>query len=639
MSERYSKLFALPENLYAVGAPVVIAAGALLKDNQTGKVLTQLKIQNINDKAVKAATVSIVPLDTVEKPLGEAVSYQYLDLNAARDADFGQKTPVALPDTATRAFSASVSEVIFADNTVWTASETAWEPLSAPMPLEQAFDDKELVTQYRIKYDENCKCIFKREKDLWRCACGALNHENERLCHRCQKEAAILAAFDLDELKASKEKRLEIARQKAAEEKAVAEAKIAKTKKTAKKAAPFAIAAIILIVAVGLFVSHMIKMQNYPARAFYDYVSENGAYSEEVSLPFYAESSSDVPTSFSGYAVELSNDNTPNMLKMGNNICTIWVEENNRGEFWYQNRADLGNDVNMDFIARLTCTSKGKNLDYTCTIDNVITLPDGKANIVFNGSIAPSGYHMADNVSINDMWLESPDMSSDELSDFQVTEAMKESYVATITTQTAMFLANFNSYLQGKTDVTIADFGFSDEVSSYSPNELSGRLLETLMTQSFTEAYAQLSTMPTDGSTVKEYKELIEKYLPYCGNFIEAEVIVSGKEKTTDTYTLISDFYRAPSGEVYWKAGSSDGSGNVYIGNNQHYPFISAESKQMLVNDTMTVEYDFNATYSNYHCKATFQSGEIIVTVTDDYNVEYGWEPKEVASIRYTAVK
>ena len=32
MSERYSRLFKLQENLYAEGAPVVIAAGTLLKD-------------------------------------------------------------------------------------------------------------------------------------------------------------------------------------------------------------------------------------------------------------------------------------------------------------------------------------------------------------------------------------------------------------------------------------------------------------------------------------------------------------------------------------------------------------------------------------------------------------------------------
>ena len=39
MSERYTKLFDLSENLYTESAPVVIAAGAILKDNQTGKIL------------------------------------------------------------------------------------------------------------------------------------------------------------------------------------------------------------------------------------------------------------------------------------------------------------------------------------------------------------------------------------------------------------------------------------------------------------------------------------------------------------------------------------------------------------------------------------------------------------------------
>ena len=52
MSERYSRLFSLSENLYAEGAPVLIAAGALLKDNETGKVLAQLKLRSISDKKI-----------------------------------------------------------------------------------------------------------------------------------------------------------------------------------------------------------------------------------------------------------------------------------------------------------------------------------------------------------------------------------------------------------------------------------------------------------------------------------------------------------------------------------------------------------------------------------------------------------
>lgn len=123
MSERYSKLFALSENLYSAGAPVVIAAGALQKDNQTGKVFAQLKIRNIQDKVIKAATVKITPFDTVGKPLGGTVDYQYLDLAAGRDTDFGQKTPVMLKEAATRSFAVSVSEVIFSDNSIWTASD------------------------------------------------------------------------------------------------------------------------------------------------------------------------------------------------------------------------------------------------------------------------------------------------------------------------------------------------------------------------------------------------------------------------------------------------------------------------------------------------------------------------------------
>lgn len=82
MSERYSKLFALPENLYATGSPVIIAVGALLKDNQTGKVLALLKLCNIGMKAIKAATVQVKPLGTTDKPLDENVTCQYLDLHA-----------------------------------------------------------------------------------------------------------------------------------------------------------------------------------------------------------------------------------------------------------------------------------------------------------------------------------------------------------------------------------------------------------------------------------------------------------------------------------------------------------------------------------------------------------------------------
>ena len=251
MSNRYARLFASPENLYSAGAPVVIAAGALLKDTQTNKVLVQLKLRNIQDKAIKAATVTLTPLDTVNQPLGSAVQHQYLDLTAARDEDFGQKLPIFLPDPAARAFSAAVTQVIFSDNSIWTSAGAPWEPLSAPVPLMNAFRDPELVKQYQIKFGSDCKFAFKAEQDLWYCSCGALNHQSEEACHNCRRTSAYLSELDLEQLKADRDERL----QREAAEKAAAEAKAKKARKLAMILVP---AAIVVIVA-GALISGSLK--------------------------------------------------------------------------------------------------------------------------------------------------------------------------------------------------------------------------------------------------------------------------------------------------------------------------------------------------------------------------------------------
>lgn len=231
MSERYTKLFSLSENLYAETSPVVIAAGALLKDNATGKVLAQLKFRNITGKTVKALRVRITPLDTVGAPLGEAVSHQYLDLSAERNDEFGQKAPITLPDVATRAFSASVTEAIFADNSHWSGTDASWEPLPAPAYLSSVLRDWELEKQYCLKFGENCRYSPMEHKDLWYCACGALNTKGESRCHKCNNALSALLSLDMDALKAAKDERLAAEVKKAEEEKAAAEEQAKKVTK------------------------------------------------------------------------------------------------------------------------------------------------------------------------------------------------------------------------------------------------------------------------------------------------------------------------------------------------------------------------------------------------------------------------
>lgn len=275
MSERYSKLFALPENLYAAGSPVVIAAGALLKDNQTGKVIAQLKMRNISQKPIKAAKVSIHPLDTVDNPLGGKIEYQYLDLSAARDEDFGQKAPVALPDAATRSFTASVEEIVFADNSIWTATGEPWEVLDTPGSL-RSIGDAELIKQYRLKYGNNCKNLPLLHKDLWYCACGELNRQGEAECHRCQKSLALLEQIDMDALR--KERDTRVAAEKEQAEKEAAEAK-AHAKKMGQIAAIVVPILVVLIVA-AVIISNSVKKSN--AYEFALSLVESGQYEDAI---------------------------------------------------------------------------------------------------------------------------------------------------------------------------------------------------------------------------------------------------------------------------------------------------------------------------------------------------------------------
>lgn len=217
MSERYGKVFSLPENLYAEGAPVIIAAGALLKDNQTGRVVAQLKLRNISPKTIKAVTVRLFPMNTAGQPLGDAVRYEYLDLSSNRDADFGSKSAIPMPDKTTRSFGIRVAEVIFADNSAWNANDAAWEPLEKPEALDSRLDS-EMVKQFQIEYGSRAKNFLLEQKDLWHCICGAVNRREETVCHSCQKSIYDLKNLDLETLKERKDQRVAKEQEQAAQE-------------------------------------------------------------------------------------------------------------------------------------------------------------------------------------------------------------------------------------------------------------------------------------------------------------------------------------------------------------------------------------------------------------------------------------
>lgn len=271
MSERYSKVFSLPENLYADGAPVIIAAGALLKDNQTGRVVAQLKLRNISPKTIKAATVCLFPMNTAGQPLGDAVRYEYLDLSSTRDTDFGSKSAIPMPDKTARSFGIRVAEVIFADNSAWSNSDVIWESLKKPEALDSRLDG-EMVKQFRMEYGAGTKNFLLEQKDLWHCICGAVNRQGETQCHSCGKSIHDLKKLDLEALREHKEQRLVKEQEQAAK-------KAAATQKTMKTLAAVLVVAAVFCIVASFVVGAIKKNKAYNDAAL---LMEQGKYEEAI---------------------------------------------------------------------------------------------------------------------------------------------------------------------------------------------------------------------------------------------------------------------------------------------------------------------------------------------------------------------
>ena len=260
MAERFTRAYTLPEGLYTPGAPILIAAGALLKDNQTGQMLAQLKIKNISAKEIKATTVKLIAFDTADRKLEAGAEQQYLDLKIGRDNYFGETVPIIIADATARSYEMAVTEVVFADNTIWSGTDTPWQKQVILTPLSETLTDPELITQYAINIEKEpslLKCLPQEQEDLWICTCGAINHKEETTCHSCKSELSTLkATLDMEKLEADKNARLEAARQKAeaeAKEKAEQAAKAKeKTKKAAKKATTYAVYAILAAVVIWI---------------------------------------------------------------------------------------------------------------------------------------------------------------------------------------------------------------------------------------------------------------------------------------------------------------------------------------------------------------------------------------------------
>lgn len=186
MSDRYKALFSIKPYIYSPGVPVLICAGNLLWDGFSNRPCVQLKLQNLSSKVIQSVSVQIESMNYS----GEVVETQthiYNQLNIARDQFFGDQEVIPLNDTSGTSFSASVTEAVLYDGTVLIPDEQTAIHLPELEPLMTSLEyNLELEKQFKIENGKNHVYAPAVVKDIWRCSCGAINNEKEKICHNCR---------------------------------------------------------------------------------------------------------------------------------------------------------------------------------------------------------------------------------------------------------------------------------------------------------------------------------------------------------------------------------------------------------------------------------------------------------------------
>lgn len=206
MGNRFEKLFALPANMYSIGSPVIVSAGALLKDTETGKLVVQIKFHSISKTPIIALKLCIRTFDIGGEETAGVQKYQYLDLNVANGQDFGSNKAIVLPNTVARSFEIASLIVILSDGTVNDVCVPMYA-LPKSSLLLSALKNSELLKQYQHETTTASRYLPQVNGDLWCCTCGVWNIDDS--CTNCNLDKSIVfQPFDISVLESNMNERL-----------------------------------------------------------------------------------------------------------------------------------------------------------------------------------------------------------------------------------------------------------------------------------------------------------------------------------------------------------------------------------------------------------------------------------------------
>ncbi len=261
MSGRFETIVKNGALIYSDDCNVVIEAHAILKDNADGRILVQLKLRSLDDKAIIACRVNMECFEPGGKKLPDDEQYLYLDLNVGHGTAFGSDKPIYMRSATTRSISPRITEITYSDGTIWHDKGTEWKELPEQQPVSIILTGDE-ITQYRRRIGSGDVSMMPViQGRYFRCTCGAVNLNSDPICCSCRRNTNdVISCFNKKELNE--------------------QAEASKAQRSTKQKKKIAIFALIVLVLFGL--SIVIKTPGFKVVDERRYFSDNGLASVEV---------------------------------------------------------------------------------------------------------------------------------------------------------------------------------------------------------------------------------------------------------------------------------------------------------------------------------------------------------------------
>ena len=191
---KYTTLFRLDGPYHLGDCPVLVEAGALLKNEKTKRIIIQLKMKNIGERQITACRVCFKIYDSFGSEIEIIPEHSYVDLSVKPGESFGSNIPVYVSKEEAKSYDLSVLEVIFADKGKWVGENEAWPMLAPSKKVEGYFDDPLIEEQYKLEIGESKPFIPEVRGSLFFCCCGDIHLASIDECSVCGcRESEVLS--------------------------------------------------------------------------------------------------------------------------------------------------------------------------------------------------------------------------------------------------------------------------------------------------------------------------------------------------------------------------------------------------------------------------------------------------------------